>query len=50
MPPELRRAHRDNDRAVMTAYSFKENGHWLSEQETAARLMQLYVDLTHGRQ
>lgn len=46
MPPELRKAHQENDKAVMTAYGFRENEHWLSEPETVAWLMQMYVDLT----
>ena len=51
MPVELRKAHQDNDRAVMDAYGFKkldENGkmHWLSESETVAELMKMYQELT----
>lgn len=51
MPPELRRAHERNDRAVMTAYGFRklrEDGevHWLSESECVAELMKLYQQLT----
>lgn len=49
MPPELRTAHQRNDMAVMEAYGFKdEEGHWLSESETVARLMEMYADLTKG--
>lgn len=50
MPPELRKAHQENDRAVMEAYAFKkrdENGKlcWLSESETVAELMKMYQEL-----
>ena len=40
MPPELRRAHRDNDRAVRTAYGFPAD---LGEKEVVARLLELYA-------
>lgn len=40
MPPELRRAHQDNDRAVMRAYGFKIKG--TSESNCVAALMELY--------
>ena len=51
MPPELRKAHQENDKAVMEAYGFKkrdENGkfRWLSEAETVAELMKMYQELT----
>ncbi len=51
MPPELRKAHQENDKAVMEAYGFKkkdENGktRWLSESETVAELMKMYQKLT----
>ena len=52
MPPELRKAHQDNDRAVMEAYGFRikdeQTGklRWLTESETVARLMQMYQELT----
>ena len=47
MPAELRKAHQENDKAVMEAYNFKkkdENGkvQWLSESETVAELMKMY--------
>ena len=50
MPPELRKAHQENDKAVMEAYGFKkkdENGkyHWLTESETLAELMKMYQQL-----
>ncbi len=50
MPPELRKAHQQNDKAVMDAYGFyyKENGttHWFTETETVSKLMEMYHDLT----
>lgn len=51
MPPELRKAHQENDKMVMEAYGFKkkdENGktRWLSESETVAELMKMYQELT----
>ena len=51
MPPELRKAHQENDKMVMEAYGFKkkdENGktRWLSESETVAELMKIYQELT----
>ncbi len=44
MPPELRRAHQHNDRAVMAAYGFP---HTMTESEIVARLFALYEALTH---
>ena len=52
MPPELRKAHQANDRAVMEAYGFKVKEdmtgkyRWYSESETVAQLMQMYQELT----
>ena len=50
MPPELRTAHQNNDKAVMEAYGFRvvENGkkRWLTESETVAELMKIYQELT----
>lgn len=52
MPPELRKAHQENDKAVMEAYGFKvkdkESGkmRWLTESETVAELMKMYEKLT----
>ena len=43
MPPELRKAHRDNDQAVMAAYGFPTT---LTEPEVVARLFALYSQLT----
>ena len=42
MPPELRRAHQENDRAVMQAYGF---GPKMSESEIVAELFRLYKEL-----
>ena len=42
MPPELLKAHRDNDRAVMAAYNFTTT---MRESEIVARLFTLYSDL-----
>ena len=42
MPPELRKAHRDNDRAVMAAYGFPTT---LTESEIVSRLFTLYTTL-----
>lgn len=50
MPPELRKAHQANDRAVMEAYGFikKVNGKatWYSPSECVAALMEMYQELT----
>ena len=43
MPPELRRAHQDNDRAVLAAYGFSKN---ITESEIVAELMKMYQELT----
>ena len=42
MPPELRRAHRANDEAVMAAYGFDPK---MPGQEVVARLFQMYESL-----
>ena len=44
MPPELRRAHQLNDKAVMQAYGFW--GKLNSESECVAELMKMYKELT----
>jgi hypothetical protein len=44
MPPELRRAHQDNDRAVMAAYGFPVKG--FTESDCVARLFEKYQGLT----
>ena len=43
MPPELRKAHQDNDRAVMQAYGFSIK---MTESECVAELMKMYQKLT----
>ena len=44
MPPELRKAHQQNDKAVMQAYSFW--GKLNTETECVAELMKMYQELT----
>ena len=44
MPPELRKAHKQNDRAVMDAYGFSVKG--MTESKCVAELMKLYRQLT----
>ena len=44
MPPELRKAHQANDRAVMEAYGFW--GRLNTESECVAELMKMYQNLT----
>ena len=44
MPPELRRAHQDNDRAVMAAYGFPVKG--FTESDCVASLFEMYQGLT----
>ncbi len=43
MPPELRKAHQENDRAVMAAYGFSTK---MSESECVAELFKMYQVLT----
>ena len=43
MPPELRKAHQQNDRAVMAAYGFPIT---MTESECVAHLFELYQQLT----
>ena len=45
MPPELLKAHRDNDRAVMAAYGFSAT---LQESEIVAHLFNLYSNPSHN--
>ena len=52
MPPELRKAHKHNDEAVMNAYGFKrrfddDNFH---DEDIAINLMYMYKDLTGCRE
>lgn len=42
MPPELRKAHQANDKAVMDAYGFKYD---MTEQEIAIKLIDMYKEL-----
>ena len=44
MPPELRKAHQDNDRAVMQAYGFTVKD--MTESKCVAKLMRMYQQLT----
>ena len=44
MPPELRKAHQENDRAVMAAYGFKPGQ--TTESECVAELFKMYQTLT----
>lgn len=46
MPPELRKAHQENDRAVMQAYGFDIK---MTESECVAELMKMYRSLTEGK-
>lgn len=49
MPPELRRAHQLNDKAVMEAYGFTRNTEaYKSESACVAALMKLYKERTQG--
>ena len=43
MPPELRNAHKNNDRAVMAAYGFDSK---MSESDIVAKLFEMYQELT----
>ncbi|MDE7243051.1 MAG: N-6 DNA methylase [Oscillospiraceae bacterium] len=46
MPPELRKAHQQNDRAVMQAYGFSVKD--MTESQCVAELMKLYQKLTEN--
>ena len=46
MPPEFRKAHQTNDRAVMAAYGFSSK---MTESECVAELFKLYDSLTKSR-
>ncbi len=43
MPPELRKAHEANDKAVMEAYGFSTR---MTEEEIVAKQLDLYQKLT----
>lgn len=47
MPPELRKAHQENDKAVMQAYGF--NWRNMTESECVAELMKRYQSLTESK-
>ncbi|MBR2363223.1 MAG: methylase [Spirochaetaceae bacterium] len=46
MPPELRKAHQANDKAVMQAYGFSIK---MTESECVAELFKLYGKLAEGK-
>lgn len=46
MPPELRKAHQENDKAVMQAYGFSLK---MTESECVAELMKMYSKLTQNK-
>ncbi len=46
MPPELRKAHQDNNRAVMQAYGFSVKD--MTESKCVAELMKMYQSLMEG--
>ena len=46
MPAALRKAHQDNDRAVMEAYGF--NWRTMTEAECVAELMKMYQKMTQA--
>ena len=47
MPVELRKAHQDNDRAVMQAYGFDVKT--MTESQCVAELFKLYQEMSNGR-
>ncbi len=47
MPPELRKAHQQNDRAVMEAYGFSVKD--MTESGCVAELMRMYQRLTESK-
>jgi len=48
-PPELLKAHRDLDRAVMRLYGFPTRAGEFSEAECVARLMERYREMTEKK-
>lgn len=48
MPPELRKAHQDNDKAVMEAYGW--DWRHMTESDCVAELMKLYQQLVHEKE
>ena len=47
MPPELRKAHQENDKAVMEAYGF--DWRTMTESECVAELMKMYQNLVNQK-
>jgi len=47
MPPELRKAHQENDKAVMEAYGF--DWRTMTESECVAELMKMYKELIDSK-
>ena len=47
MPPELRKAHQQNDRAVMQAYGFSVKN--MTESSCVAELMKMYQKVVDGQ-
>ena len=47
MPPELRKTHQENDKAVMTAYGF--DWRTMTESDCVAELFKLYEKLTRAK-
>ena len=50
IPPELLKAHMENDKAVLKAYGFIKRDsdgkrHWMSEGEVVSALIKMYEDL-----
>ena len=45
MPPELIKAHKANDKAVLALYGFKPDA---TEEEIVAKLMQMYAEKVKG--
>ena len=46
MPPELRKAHQENDRAVMAAYGFSPK---MTESECVAELFKMYQEIVNSK-
>ena len=47
MPPELRKAHQENDKAVMEAYGFDWRN--MTESDCVAELMKMYQELVNNK-
>lgn len=48
MPPEFRKAHQENDKAVMEAYGFDQ--HKMTESDCVSELMKKYQELINNKQ